>query len=346
MNTFNGYEKMPDNLQKLKLDDHQMRQLEKAQWAVTEKVHGANFSFRYGEGKLSFGKRKELLRWEDDFFGFQLVAEQLDISIRKLFRNLQHDIDFDQAVVYGELFGGEYPHPEVEADERVQAIQTGIYYCPTIAFCAFDIAIEQADHRFYLDYEKAIQYFESANLFYAKPLLIGSFNQALNYSIDFQSVIPKQFGLPPLAQDNLTEGIVIKPMQDLVLSTAKGKMRPILKIKNEKFSEEKKFHEARKWSFTPSQSATHEQLAFLLPDLQVYVTANRLQNVSSKIGQLKTDQPKRLQKAKSLFLEDVFESFEETNEGVLALLSKQDIAWLKARILLDIDDLIRAFFER
>jgi hypothetical protein len=66
-------------------------------------------------------------------------------------------------LLFGELCGGRYPHPEVPPDARVEAVQTGVYYSPTIEFYAFDIALELAggrlneatdDSLFFLDYDK------------------------------------------------------------------------------------------------------------------------------------------------------------------------------------------------
>ncbi len=72
MSDFSAYEKMPNSLKKLGLNESGYSELEKLKWVVTEKVHGANFSFVYEAGKLKFAKRKEYLSWNDDFFGFQL----------------------------------------------------------------------------------------------------------------------------------------------------------------------------------------------------------------------------------------------------------------------------------
>ena len=176
MNTFYSYEKMPDSLAKLQLTENQMRDLEKTEWAVTEKVHGANFSFSMEGDQLIYGKRKEVLAWQDDFFGYQLVAKKLEFSIRKLFQAVKSTYQYDKCTIYGELFGGDYPHPDVAKDDRVQAIQTGVYYSPTIEFYAFDIAIEHNGNRFYLDYQSAIQYFESCNVFFCQTTSNWLFN--------------------------------------------------------------------------------------------------------------------------------------------------------------------------
>ena len=47
MNDFSEYEKIPQNFKSLNLDEKTFQELEKVKWVVTEKVHGANFSFIY-----------------------------------------------------------------------------------------------------------------------------------------------------------------------------------------------------------------------------------------------------------------------------------------------------------
>ena len=185
MNEFSGYEKMPNNLKKLGLSESDFSQMEKLKWVVTEKVHGANFSFVYENGTLKFAKRKEYLNWTDDFFGFQLVANKLENNIFRLFEKLSGEISGQKYIIYGELFGGKYPHPEVNPVKDLHAIQTGVYYTPNIEFCAFDIAIETegSDSKYYLDYESSVAYFKEFGIFHAQPLLIGKFNEVMNFNI-------------------------------------------------------------------------------------------------------------------------------------------------------------------
>ena len=75
---------MPDSLRKLGLDLADTKLLDSVDWVVTEKIHGANFSFSLEGDVLRYAKRKEFLRWTDDFFGFQLVAERLDTALECL----------------------------------------------------------------------------------------------------------------------------------------------------------------------------------------------------------------------------------------------------------------------
>lgn len=332
---FSAYEKMSDSLRKMNLSVDDMKQLEKVDWCVTEKIHGANFSFIYEDKTLKFAKRKETLQWSDDFFAFQLVVEKIEHKIWRLFKAFQQETPFDKCTIYGELFGGAYPHKDVKNNNDLQAIQTGVYYTPDIAFCAFDIAIEYEGERHYVAYEKAIKLFEAHHIFYAKPLLIGKMQAALNYDIVFNSTIPNQFNLPELA-DNLVEGVVVKPMQNIEVVTKRGTIRPILKIKNERFSEEKKFHQAQKWSFLPKNRSKSEDLSFLLPDLRRYITKNRLNNVISKIGQGKIENETWRTTIEIAYLQDILDDFKENNEDFVADLDVTDWTWLKERLLFDV----------
>lgn len=338
MSEFSGYEKMPNNLKKLGLSENDFSQMEKLKWVVTEKVHGANFSFIYENGTLKFAKRKEYLSWTDDFFGFQLVANKLEDKILRLFEQLSNEIKGEKYIVYGELFGGKYPHPKVNPVNDLHAIQTGVYYTPTIEFCAFDIAIEtnDLDSKYYLNYEISVNYFNQFGIFHAKPLLIGKFNEAMNFNIRINSTIPKEFELPEL-NDNLIEGVVIKPFNqtDNTLFS-----RPIVKLKNPEFDEEDKFHEAEKWSFIPNVSSKTEDLSFIVEELRNYITQNRLQSAISKIGTLNVNNQLRISEIKTEFSEDVLTDFNENNNNLLNDLSPAEKEWILTRIHAEINRII------
>lgn len=338
MNEFSGYEKMPNNLKKLGLSESDFSQMEKLKWVVTEKVHGANFSFVYENGTLKFAKRKEYLSWTDDFFGFQLVANKLEDNILRLFEKLSGEISGQKYIIYGELFGGKYPHPEVNPVKDLHAIQTGVYYTPNIEFCAFDIAIETegSDSKYYLDYESSVAYFKEFGIFHAQPLLIGKFNEAMNFNIRINSTIPKEFNLPEL-QENLIEGVVIKPFNQTDNNLFS---RPIIKLKNPEFDEEEKFHEAEKWSFIPNISSKTEDLSFIVDELRNYVTQNRLKSAISKIGELDMSNQLRISEIKTELLEDVITDFNENNNNLLNDLSSDEKEWIVERVSSDINRII------
>lgn len=338
---FSEYEKMPKSFKKLSLSEKEYSGLNKVQWIVTEKVHGANFSFIYQDKQLKFAKRKDLLSWKDDFFGFQMVVNNIEDRIIQLFEQLSTDIEAGTYIIYGELFGGEYPHPDVEADKNVQAIQTGIYYSPSVAFYAFDIAIQpgDAESKYYLDYEDSLQYFEKYRLIHAKSLFIGKLSDAINFNIRINSTIPKQLNLPAL-EKNLIEGVVIKPLS--MKSCKIVKSRPIIKLKNPEFDEEDQFHQANRWSYIPDVSSNSEDLSYIVDELRNYITVNRLNSAVSKIGPLDHANEQRINDIKEEFLTDVITDFNESYDKLLDELSGKQRKWVEDRIRVDIDILVRS----
>lgn len=345
MTEFSSYEKMPSSLKKLGLSESDFSKMEKLKWVVTEKVHGANFSFVYENRTLKFAKRKEYLSWNDDFFGFQLVVNEIEDKILRLFEDLNSVEKRDKIIIYGELFGGKYPHPDVEADSNLNAIQTGVYYSPGISFCAFDIAIEDhsSNSKYYLDYERAISLFQKHDLFYAKPLFIGKFNEALEFNTRINSTIPKELNLPELTE-NLIEGIVIKPYNQTDFDSISS--RPILKLKNKEFDEENKFHEAEKWSYIPNVSSKSEDLSFILDEIRKYVTTNRLESAISKVGAIDFSNEQRIKDIEVELIHDTIVDFNENNDNLLEELSEQDRDWIKERLKSEVKDLINAANNR
>ena len=87
MSDFSGYEKMPSSMKKLGLNENDLGKLEKIQWVITEKIHGANFSFVYEEGKLKFAKRKAYLSWSDDFLAFNWWFHSLKLMLFNFLSN-------------------------------------------------------------------------------------------------------------------------------------------------------------------------------------------------------------------------------------------------------------------
>lgn len=117
----------------------------------------------------------------ETFYGFQEVRDRYKKNVFALFEALKHDFPaishvretlmrlttssnhYYQVSIYGELFGGIYPHPDAK-DIGAQPIQRGVYvflcfgaraesevfslryYCPYIEFYAFDIELNYSDH--------------------------------------------------------------------------------------------------------------------------------------------------------------------------------------------------------
>lgn len=341
MQSFSEYEKIHEQFKNISLPEKTINDLHKLKWVVTEKVHGANFSFIYEQKKLKFAKRKEYLRWTDDFFGFQLMVQKMEAQLLLLFEQLDSKLNAFRYIVYGELFGGEYPHPSVPRDPFVKAIQTGVYYAPSVEFYAFDIAIEpdSSGSKYYLDYEIALSLFERFELYHAKSLFTGKLNDALSFDTRINSVLPIQLSLPLLSQ-NLIEGIVLKPLQhSSVLGPA---TRPILKIKNAEFNEQEKFHQAQKWSYIPSVTTNTESLGFITEEMNTYITKNRLNSVLSKTGHMDLNNQKRMEEIRQEFILDIWIDFNVNNANLLLELSPSQQEWVRERL----KAMVSAFLNR
>jgi Rnl2 family RNA ligase len=330
------YEKMPKTFSKLDLSEKELSDVNKLKWVVTEKIHGANFSLVYEDRKLLFAKRKDYLSWDADFFGFQQVVNEIEDHVLQLFEALILELKADKLIIYGELFGGKYPHPDVPADPDVEAIQTGIYYAPAVHFCAFDIAFEIDGKKAYLDYDKAVAYFDKYGILFAKPLLIGKINEVQNFNIRINSSIPAQLGLPELEQ-NLIEGVVIKPLNHSHLNL---NSRPVVKLKNPEFDEEKKFHESEAWSFKKKVVSKSEELSFILEEIATYINENRVQSAVSKTGKIDLENEMRMQEIQEEVLNDTWIDFNENNNSLLSELEPGQQEWLRKRMYAQIRELL------
>ncbi len=287
--TFSGYEKIAESVAKWNLDVAGTRALRRVRWAVTEKIHGANFCFVVESGRihgqpplmqaLRGANRRHLLGDDEPFFGWQTVRETLADSLKSIAARLP---DAEAVCVYGELFGGGYPHGDIAPVSGTQPVQTSVWYAPEIRFAAFDVAVTEGGTRRYLDFEQAQRILLAAGVPCVAPLFTGSFERATDFSPRFDSTIPKSLGLPALPTGtNLAEGIVVRPMREIAGLAA----RPLLKIKIAEFAEDIRFHEAQKWDApTGLGRGYNDSLNRLKWVAYNRVTENRLNAAISKVG--------------------------------------------------------------
>lgn len=303
---FIPYEKIDTNWQSRELTQAHYRLMQKSEWVVTEKIHGANFCIILShDAEISYAKRKEVLLPEDPFFGYQTVVEPLELAFLEVQEWLQREgfaQPEDTILLHGELFGGGYPHPKVQPNTDVDLVQTGVYYSPSVEFCVFDIAVQStgSTSKTYLDYKIVSAVCQKAGLLYTEALFIGTYEKAMEVTIRFESTIPAKLGLPGLPFANLAEGVVIKPASDLWLSTENETFRPVLKRKIQEFSEEQ-FHQANKWNdFEPKGKVTQ-----LLRQLLGFINENRLASAVSKIGKITASDAKKIAQLKQYIQEDM-----------------------------------------
>lgn len=350
-----SYAKIPENTNKWNLTESDYRVFKKTDWVVTEKIHGANFGIVTDGSEVCFAKRKEFLHPEEDFFDYQSLKFQLADQAKEIFKILQAEQNqLLKVFVYGELFGGEYPHPDVPAVPHVQAVQTGIYYSPKIEYCAFDMALEIKGNlvtRDYLDYDKALNLFQQVCIMGSQPLFRGRYEEALAYSPEFDSTIPGLLGLPKLPFVNRAEGIVIKPIRSIYVENSKGRVRAILKIKIPEFSEDSRFHQATKWTSqkfiplqVPAQGLSIEEE--LSQEMLALVTVTRLSNVISKIGRVSRSDGDKKQEVAQLLMQDVLETFNEEWESIFTALSAESQQILMEQLHQESQKLVEVYFNQ
>eukprot|EP00794_Sanderia_malayensis_P006659 gene6659-7411_t len=254
--------------------------------------------------------------WKAEFF------KDLPEKITEIFKEVQKlkcDVNVGQVIVFGELFGGKYVHPDLKATKG-KPVQIEIQYCPDIKLITYDIAYRRVNEngefheQEFLDYSDAMNIFEKFDMLYVKPLFKGKANDALNYKIGFDSTILMQLGLPKLAAGtNVAEGIVVRPLKNILAVGPFGDLdRLMIKIKVPQFDETRK----QKGDKKGKGSITNRPDKQLIPIMVRYITENRMVSAGVKTGHPDTEEIE--QKIKEEFMEDVMtEMLEDENNLTL-----------------------------
>jgi len=199
------------------------------EFVAVEKVHGSNFAFETDGRSIDYFSRSRRLEKHGRFVGKTAPAEamrQYHAAVRETFRVCASRTaqGVKSVVVYGEYFGGWYPHPQVEQEGPGAGVpvQKGIVaYAPSHYFFAFDVCV---DGRF-LDFDDATGVLTSAGFqLVARPVVRGSFEQCMDFDVEsFQTGVPGLLGLPPCQAYCIAEGLVIRPVQRRASWTVKRK---------------------------------------------------------------------------------------------------------------------------
>ena len=219
-----------------------------------------------------------------------------------------------QITIFGEMFGGLYPHDGVKAKRNVSQIQKGVCYSPEHEFYGFDIYLFAEENSRFLSVDEVNELFENEGFFYAKTLFRGTLAECLKYPNAFQSKIAEWLGLPAI-ENNICEGVVIRPVVPMYLRNGS---RVLIKNKNERFAEKKSKKKRNKIFAEPIPYS--EKLKALITEGEAYVTENRLTNVVSHIGEVHF--PKDFGKVMGLFTKDVLNDFLKEYGGSYSALDK------------------------
>lgn len=297
------------------------------EYIALEKIHGSNFCFLCNGNEVVCGKRTSALEPHETFYSFQKVRDKYSKNVESLFNNISKQSLSEMGIkspevsdsthkihhitIFGELFGGVYPHPDVQ-DLFEQPIQKGVYYIPHLDFMAFDLvlALEPKEggeiERKFINYDIAIRELQKVSLPILLPLIRGTKDECLKYNINRNSTIPKLFGLPPL-ELNLIEGIVVKSVEPIVGKEKND--RSIAKVKNAKFQETNPKCETL---YEKKVKRKKELINFYIDDLERYITLNRKDNLESKIGHITKE---NIIDATQMFVEDVIKDFNKDIEN-------------------------------
>ena len=255
-------------------------------YLITEKIHGANSQIEYDvtTEEFLYGNRSKFLAEDEKFYNLQKCLKKYEDSVKKLSRILKKDLavmgqQLKTVIVYGEIFGGTYPHEDVQKDRNGIKVQKGVFYSPSNDWLAFDVA--------YTVFGSDNRYFLSGNRFFSLCVVSGidvvpvlceakNLDEALAYKDDMPSFVYHKYKLPKI-EDNIMEGIVIRPLNDDVWF---GNHRLILKKKNDKFKEKSRAKKEIESEDIP------ENVIKAREEISQFITINRVHNVISHIGEV------------------------------------------------------------
>lgn len=287
------------------------------EYVVQEKVHGANTSFLCDGENVKFAKRTSIQETEEMFYDYPQLLERYKDKVVALAKDvLSRYEDVRSVNVFGEMFGGTYPHKDVQPNRKLSLIQKGVCYTPEHEFYGFDIYVINDDGGRYLPVDEVNELFDKHGFFYAKTLFKGTLGECLKYPNAFQSKIAEWLGFPAI-EDNICEGIVIRPVVPMYLRNGS---RVLIKSKNKRFAEKKSVKKRNKLFAEPVPYG--EALKALIPEVEAYVTEQRLANVVSHIGEVHV--PKDFGKIMGLFSKDVLEDFLKEHGGEYGCLEKSE----------------------
>ncbi|NDW08875.1 RNA ligase, Rnl2 family [Dysgonomonas sp. 520] len=334
---FKKYNSIENTYNKEFMDKIKTEGFDSLQYVVQEKVHGANCSFITDGQTVQFAKRTGLVEAGEKFYNYEELLEKYKERVIGLYHLIKEKYtDTESVSIYGEMFGGKYPHPDIMNDTRIMCIQKGVFYSPNHEFYGFDLYVCGTENNRYLPVNEMNRFFEEGGFFYAKTLLEGSLDECLLYPNAFQSRIAEWMGLPPI-EENICEGVVIRPEETVFFRNGS---RLLLKNKNSKFSEKKSIKKRQSALFVePTYS---EELNNLLVVAEEYITENRLNNVISKIGEISV--PKDLGRLIGLLSKDALEDFEKEHSSDYAFLEKSEQKILNRHINKQATEIIKKVY--
>ena len=247
--------------------------VDKPIWVVTEKIHGANFSFMLNEyDELVCCKRSGVILPDEKFYTYQEIVRKYGDNIKRMIKDLSYVHHTLNIQVYGELYGGGSPNNQVKP--IFSPIQKEVFYTPKIEFAMFQICINSDTWL----YKSEVMLLGSEFGVPCAPILFtGTLDDALKYNNEFNSIVARNHGY--VFDNNTCEGVVIEPTIPMQLSIG---ARVIIKNKNSKFTERKSTPK----TFNVNDNRLDENTKQLLTEVESLINMNRVNAVTSKIGEI------------------------------------------------------------
>lgn len=327
---FVPYPKIVDRIAAWNADEMDRRALDKQIWVASEKIHGANLCIFADGTEIAVAKRRAVLDAGDPFFGYKRAIAPLVPAVRALFRQLEGAA---WVLVYGELFGGRYPHPRVAGVDGLEPVQTAIHYCPDVRFCAFDLAVvDAAGEGHFVSYRRAVDVLASCGIPVAPTLRTGRLDELLELPVTFATRVPEQLGLPALA-DNWAEGMVIKPWD---LEAPLADARYVLKRKRPEFAETRDELPAAGFAISAGDALEAAEAA-----LTAMLTEPRVQSAISKVGLPQLGDPAAgIDAIAAEVVADLREELDRAHGELVLSLSRDDAALLWSVVTDDVIELV------
>lgn len=257
----------------------------KTKWVVTEKIHGANYSFWF-DGVESFrpAKRTCFIEEESNFFNQKFVLDNYKESFISAAKKLYPG---KTVALYGEICGG-------SNTEYVRPVQSEVYYFDHIEFLAFNLYVDGK-----LQDRYAMEAFSKVATIPVVPCLgiFDTLGEALKVNYTFDSLVSGK-------KDNICEGTVVEPFEPIHLDCGS---RPVLKQKNDAFKEKSRESKPKKKGILVA-----EEFLTLFENLVAMVTPQRFDNLISKLEEEEV-KFQNFNKLLGMFVEDVLEEYQREN---------------------------------
>lgn len=244
-------------------------------WMVTEKIHGANFSFWCDGKEVKTASRTQFV--DGTFYNCQAVINRYSRGVLETWASVCKEGDV--LTIYGELFGGNV-QKEVQYGEK--------------DFKGFDVAINGEIQ----EKVKAFAIIRFAGIDTVPVIHTGKFKDCMELNNTFKSLLtPEGF-----KGENISEGLVIEPVVPQYFNNGS---RVYFKNKTAGFSEK---------NSTPKEKkvfALSEEESELMNEVLEYNTTQRVSNVLSKFGEVTN---KDFGKILGLTMQDLLEEFSKETE--------------------------------